>query len=1083
MMLDSLKKYRFGVVILIFFLFMHGLASEKRFQLLANNAIEHAMIVMDADGIIVDWSAGAEHLLGWSAEEAVGQPAALIYTPEDVQTDAHGNELNTAVTLGRSSDVRWHQRKDGSVVFCDGVVSKILDEDGKTLLGFGKIMREAYSTQRDRPGQASSAGSEQRSFLAAVLESVENGIVACDNQGRLTFFNDAARAIHGVEQTSLAPEQWAERYQVYCADGSAPLAVDRLPLVRALHGERVEATDVVVRAIDGRTRQVQVSGRPLRDAAGDILGAVISMNDVTALYEAREALRTVSLEQGRRRAAEASEERLRKAQEQLRVAAEAARLGIWTWDVELDDGTWENDEMYRIFGLPVGEQRINGARFMAERLHPDDAAGFQEAVRASVEDGERLYFVGRIHGAEPGTVRWIEVTGVPGAVRPGVLVGTLADITERKQIEKTLEEARLRMAATLSAGEVATWIWDIQHDRIIGDANLTSLFSLPESLATGAPLATYFDPMHPDDVDHVAEEIQRVIDTRTPYRATYRIRQPDGGWRWVSGRGRLDLDARGRPEFMAGVLLDITSQRQAQDALRVAEERYRTLISSMDEAFAIVQVLVDADGQPVDYRFEEVNRALEEQSGLVNAAGKTIREMVPDIEPRWIELYGRVALQREPARFTEHSAAMGYWWDVYATPMGEPHERRLAILFTDVTAKKRADESLRQLAADLSETNRRKTEFLATLAHELRNPLAPMRTGLDLLRMTGRKEQPAPAGQGSERVLDMMDRQLKQMVHLIDDLMDVSRINSGKIELKMERIDLRDAIRNAVEAALPAAAAADHTLGVELPAQALPVDFDTTRLAQILGNLLTNAVKYTPGGGRIQVALRQDDGAALIAVSDTGLGIALDEQRHVFDMFSQVSRNMGRAQGGLGIGLSLVRSLVEMHGGTIRVESAGPGQGSTFTVALPLPQDALAALPAPRQSGAGDADAKDAGLRIVVADDNVDAAIMLASVLEAIGHRAETVHDGVSAVRKIVADKPDLAIVDIGMPALNGYEVARQIRAQPEMAGTLLVALTGWGGELDRSRSDDAGFDAHLTKPAGLDELGAIIQRARARRA
>jgi len=1064
-------------------LFMHGLTPEKRFQLLANNAIEHAMIVMDADATIVDWSPGAEHLLGWSAEEAVGQPAALIYTPEDVQTDAHGNELNTAVTLGRSSDVRWHQRKDGSVVFCDGVVSKILDEDGQTLLGFGKIMREAYSTQRDHPGQASSAGSEQRSFLAAVLESVENGIVACDNQGRLTFFNDAARAIHGVEETNLPPERWAERYRLYGADGSALLTMAELPLYRALQGERVEATDIVVRAVDGSMRQVQVSGRPLRDAAGDILGAVISMNDVSALHDARDALREVSREQDLRRVAEASEERLRKAEEQLRVAAEAARLGIWTWDVETDQATWENEQMYRIFGLSIGAPIADGAGFLAGRLHPDDVAAFHAAVRASVEGGVRLHFVGRIREGGMGDMRWIELTAAADAARPSILIGTAADITERKQLEKTLEEARLRTTATLAAGEVATWIWDIQQDRIIGDANLTTLFSLPQELMAGAPLAAYFDPIHPDDVDHVSKEIQRVIDTGAPYRSTYRIRQSDGSVRWVSGRGRLELDARGRPEFMAGVLLDITSQRQAQDALRVAEERYRTLIGSMDEAFAIVQVLVDEDGKPVDYRFEEVNRALEGQSGLVNAAGKTIREMVPDIEPRWIELYGRVALQREPARFTEHSAAMGYWWDVYATPMGEPHERRLAILFSDVTAKKRADESLRQLAADLSETNRRKTEFLATLAHELRNPLAPLRTGLDLLRMAGRNGQPAPAGGANERMLDMMDRQLKQMVHLIDDLMDVSRINSGKIELKTERIDLRDAIRNAVEAAAPAVQAAGHTLDIELPAQALPVDADATRLAQVLGNLLTNAVKYTPGGGSIRVALRQQDGSAVIAVSDTGLGIALDEQRHVFDMFSQVSRNMGRAQGGLGIGLSLVRSLVEMHGGTIRVESPGPGQGSTFTVALP--QDALAALAAPDRAGedAADVDAGNAGLHIVVADDNVDAAIMLASVLEAIGHRAETVHDGLSALRKIVADRPDLAIVDIGMPGLNGYEVAKQIRSQPAMAGTLLVALTGWGGELDRSRSDDAGFDAHLTKPAGLDELGGIIERARARRA
>jgi CheY-like chemotaxis protein len=362
--------------------------------------------------------------------------------------------------------------------------------------------------------------------------------------------------------------------------------------------------------------------------------------------------------------------------------------------------------------------------------------------------------------------------------------------------------------------------------------------------------------------------------------------------------------------------------------------------------------------------------------------------------------------------------------------------------------------------------DQRKDEFLATLAHELRNPLAPIRTGLDLMRMGA---DPAPGGGG---VLDMMDRQLRQMVHLIDDLMDVSRINSGKIVLQKAHVDLKAAIANAVETALPAVEAAHHRLQVDTGTGPLAVDADATRLAQILSNLLTNAVKYTPKGGEIVLAAWREAGSVVVAVTDNGIGISLEEQGRVFDMFSQVSRSIGHAQGGLGIGLSLVRSLVDMHGGSIAVASRGAGQGSTFTVTLPAAAQADAESgTAPRRGGA----AAIKRLRILLADDNVDAADMLASLLRASGHETDTVHDGLHAVDRIRATRPDMAILDIGMPGMNGHEVAGAVRDTPGLQDVVLVALTGWGGELDRERSSAAGFDAHLTKPAGMDEINRLI--------
>lgn len=900
---------------------MHDLSSAERYQRLIDHAIEFAMIVLDPQGIILEWSAGAERLLGWTAAEAVGQPAAMIFTQEDQETGAARAELHTALALGMAADVRWHVRKDGSTVFCDGMLNKIHDTDGTTLLGFGKVLRQAYVMPDGACRPRDPAIADDRSFLAGVLESVENGIVACDRQGRLTFFNEAAQRIHGLRELPLSFDQWAGNYHLYAEDGVTPLAVEQVPLYRALKGERVEREPITVIAADGAYHKVQVTGRAIRDGSGQVLGALIAMHD----------------------------------------------------------------------------------------------------------------------------------------------------ITDRKRDEDALRDVRLRLEATLSAGEIASWIWDMRSDSIRADPNLARLFGIPEDEANGAPLARYIAAIHPDDLDEMQRQIAEAVRTGQPYRTSYRVVGPDGGARWVIARGRIERDEHGEPTLLAGVTLDITEQKAFQDAWRATEERYRTLITSMDEAFGIVQVLVDVDGKPVDYRFEEVNRALEEQSGLVNAAGRTIREMVPDIEPHWIEIYGRVALTRQPARFEEHSQAMGYWWDVFATPIGDPAERRIAILFTDITARKRAEENLRQVAADLSEANRRKTEFLATLAHELRNPLAPMRTGLDLMRMSGRSAQPGG------KVLDMMDRQLRQMVHLIDDLMDVSRINSGKIVLKKECVDLKDIVAGAVETVLPAIEAAHHRMTVDLPAGAMMVDADPTRLSQILGNLLTNAVKYTPNGGAVTLSARQDADGVHIAVADTGVGIPDTEQARVFEMFSQVSRSMGRAQGGLGIGLSLVKSLVEMHGGSVGVSSEGAGRGTVFTVTLPLSGDCGA------EDVAADGIAherRDAGwrpLRVVIADDNVDAASLLAALLQEDGHEALTVHDGAHALRTILERKPDLAILDIGMPGLNGYEVAEKVRAAPDTQAVVLVALTGWGGQHDRDRSQAAGFDAHLTKPAGMEDIRRLV--------
>ncbi|NNG25821.1 hybrid sensor histidine kinase/response regulator [Telluria aromaticivorans] len=372
----------------------------------------------------------------------------------------------------------------------------------------------------------------------------------------------------------------------------------------------------------------------------------------------------------------------------------------------------------------------------------------------------------------------------------------------------------------------------------------------------------------------------------------------------------------------------------------------------------------------------------------------------------------------------------------------------------------RSTEALR--AAD-----RHKSEFLATLAHELRNPLAPIRNGLDLLRMSADK----PAVMATVR--QMMERQVGHMVHLVNDLLDVARVSTGKVVLRLERTDLQSVVGSAVETSLPLVEAAGHGLELRLPDAPVWLDVDLVRMSQVLSNLLSNAAKYTPGGGRITVEGALEGSEVVIRVRDTGIGIPQEAMGSIFDMFTQVSRSLDRSKGGLGIGLSLVRHLVGLHGGTVAAASAGPGQGSTFTIRLPAAAGARSAMEA-RAAGGG-ASVVTGALEILVADDNVDAADSLAALLRAGGHRVRTVYDGEQAVRAARACPPQLAFLDIGMPRMDGYATARAMRAEPGLAGLRLVALTGWGAQEDRARSREAGFDHHLLKPAAPEELAAIL--------
>jgi two-component system, sensor histidine kinase len=384
-------------------------------------------------------------------------------------------------------------------------------------------------------------------------------------------------------------------------------------------------------------------------------------------------------------------------------------------------------------------------------------------------------------------------------------------------------------------------------------------------------------------------------------------------------------------------------------------------------------------------------------------------------------------------------------------------------------ALQKSQAELARQAEQLREAGQRKDEFLATLAHELRNPLAPIQTGLDLL---ARSRDPDKL----DHALEVMHRQLRHMVRLIDDLLDVSRITQGKLELKRSQIKLEEIIDTAVEASRPAIERRKHTLTVDVQDAGLIFDADLTRMAQVLSNLLNNAAKYTPAGGHIDIVARRDGDFGVIEVRDDGIGIPPEHLERVFEMFSQVHRATEGSRGGLGIGLALVRSLVELHGGTVTAASTGQG-GSRFSVKLRLaPEQCLG--PAPRPSVfPGRADKK----RVLVVDDNDDAADMLSLMLEQAQYTTNKAFDGPSALAVIESWTPDVVILDIGLPGMSGYDVARELCRTGRRSQLELIALTGWGSSEDRQRAFDAGFDVHLTKPVDAEKLYGALAMLEAR--
>jgi len=703
------------------------------------------------------------------------------------------------------------------------------------------------------------------------------------------------------------------------------------------------------------------------------------------------------------------------------------------------------------------------------------------------------------------------IRGESGAIT-GVLC-VCSETTDKVRSQRERDAALAELATHVEKLQIATdsaelGMFDYQLDSSILTCSVRTRrqFGLPiDGEMSGAMLAA---ALHPDDRGRVLEEIRAVLASAQEerYRCEYRTVDAGGRTRWIVTRGRVIRDDAGRPLRLIGTTLDVTERRQVEarlrlldaigEATRVATESETIMAHStrlLGEYLGVTRVAY-ADLEPDNDRFTirhdwHVDGAIStvgvysldlfgSRATSSMRLGHTLliddvdRELAPG---DGLEMFNQIGIKaivccplvrqgRLVAMMAVHQQQPRNW---------SPDE--VALVEAAVDRCWAHIERVRSTEA-LREADRRKSEFLATLAHELRNPLAPIRNALELLRL----------GAGKPALMDKlratMERQVAHMVHLINDLLDIARISSGKVVLKIERVDLQSVIASAVETSMPLIEASGHRLALDLPGGPLWMEGDAVRLSQVLSNLLSNAAKYTPHSGGIGIGVTAGDATAVIRVTDTGIGLAQESLESVFEMFVQAPHSIGISKGGLGIGLSLVRHLVMLHGGAVSASSPGPGLGSTFTIRLPLAdaaqEEALAGLKDAGTTG-GAAAGTVRPLRVLVADDNMDAADTLASLLRAKGHEVRVAYDGEAAVRAGADFLPDLAFLDIGMPRMDGCQAARALRLLPGLDKLRLAALTGWGAREDRARTGDAGFDHHLLKPAAPEQVDAVLAAAR----
>ncbi|MFA6164041.1 MAG: PAS domain S-box protein [Methylobacter sp.] len=715
-----------------------------------------------------------------------------------------------------------------------------------------------------------------------------------------------------------------------------------------------------------------------------------------------------------------------------------------------------NDAGLSFLGLDSLEQGLKTP--VKEFFFPEDQAFIMEEFYPAVFQNGRGEVEIRFRHFKTGKALWVihNVFTLKDLNDKIIGLGTLStNITKRKQAEEALRESQMDLNHAQAVAHIGNWRMDVCNNRLEWSDENFQIFGIPKG--TLLRYQSFLDCVHPEDRLFVDAAWKDAL-TGKPYDIEHRLIVGQKV-KWVRELAELEFDENGSVRGAFGTTEDITDIKISQEALH----HERAFLRQVIDAAPSMIFVKDREG-----RYLLGNEAVAQAYGTrpESLVGLTDENLNPndDEVTHFYQDDLDVINNRKPKRILEdkltHADGSVHWYSAVKIPLLDDDAscNKLLGVASDITDRKRAEEAL-QLA------DRRKDEFLAMLAHELRNPLAPIRNAVQLLKM---KEASDPTLTWSRNVID---RQVTHLARLLDDLLDVARIMQGKITLKTERFELVDIINNAVEASYPLIESRSQDLIISKATTPQWIEGDRVRLAQALSNLLNNAAKYTSEGGKITLSTMEEGSNAVIEIRDTGIGIAPDTLPHIFDLFTQADHSLAHSQGGLGIGLTLVRQLVEIHGGTITAASDGIGQGSLFTVRLPtLSMDSTATKPALPES-----ELPISKFRILVVDDYTDAAESLTMLLQAEGHEVEMANCGIKAIELAQVFHPQVVLLDIGLPDLDGYEVAKRLRALPETRNAILIALTGYGQTEDREFSKSAGFNYHLLKPLNFEELSTLL--------
>jgi PAS domain S-box-containing protein len=921
-------------------------------------------------------------------------------------------------------------------------------------LEIARLRREALARER----RLLAAVEEQRHWLRVTLSSIGDAVIATDAAGQAQFFNPVAQALTGWTEEEARGRPLEHIFAIANEATEQPI---ESPVVRVLREGRIvgPANHTVLTARDGTRRPIEDSAAPIQGADGETLGVVLIFRDVTERRRAEQEIGRLNRD-------------LQRRVTEFQALVDVIPIGIAVAADPECRRIRSNPSLSRLLRLPP-EANLSMSAPAEERpgfrvfengweLAPQDLP-----MQTAVATGREVQGVKHDLLLHDGTWTTLLNYAVPlydeaGRVRGGLYVGV--DVTEQERAQQALREAERRFRAAFN--QQFQFMAILAPDGTVLEANETCFRAtgVTRDQALGRRLwETPWWNRLPAMQERWQRSLAEAARTSGPVAGEVEYSLADGSVRHATVIVTGLRDEAGQVTTLIVEGRDDTDRRRAERALRHSEQRWRTMAEALPNL-----VWTDLPDGQCDWLGSQWGR----YTGIPESELLGLRwlETVihPDDRERTLACWQAACADRADYdleyRIRRHDGQYR-WFKTRGVPIRD-ETGRIVYWFgtcTDIEDQKRAEETLR-------EADRRKDEFLATLAHELRNPLAPIGNALQILRMPG--VDPATA----ERSRDVMERQLQQLVRLVDDLLDVSRVMRGKITLHRERVELAAVIARAVETAQPFIEAQGHELTVSVPAEPLTVEADPVRLAQVVGNLLTNAAKYTERGGRIWLTGRREGSEAVLRVRDTGIGIAPEVLPRVFDLFVQVDHAATRSQGGLGIGLTLVQNLVELHHGTVEALSPGLGQGSEFVVRLPLPARGPEAVQPAHDGGAA---RPTPGRRLLIADDNRDAADSLAWLLRLRGHEVRVAHDGPAALELAEDFRPEVAFLDIGMPGMDGYTVARRLRQLPVLEKIRLAALTGWGQAEDRRRSAEAGFDHHLVKPVELEDLERVLTEGR----